>query len=98
MSYLDPPSTIHLILFHEDKDAQRVVNSELEEFLGEERAKEANDALKKAMDTEDARDEAMEEMLDKIVKVATDKQLNKVKSVLRKNLRRPRKTMRLPTT
>ena len=69
-------------MYHEDKEAHRIMNSELEEFLEEERAKEANDALKEAMDTEDARDEAMEEMLDKLVKVATDKQLNKVKSIL----------------
>ena len=38
-------SRTHLILYHEDKDAHRIMNSELEEFLEDKRSKEANDAF-----------------------------------------------------
>lgn len=62
-------SIIHLILHHEDLDAERVMTSELKTFPEESRAKEANPNLKEAMDVEDARKEAMEEILGSLVKV-----------------------------
>ena len=60
-------STIHLILFHEQQDTQCVVNSELKEFIGDERAKETKGALEEAMDKEESQDESMEEILEKLV-------------------------------
>ena len=57
---------------------------ELKIFLKESRAKEANADLKEAMDVEDAREDAMEEFFGNLVKVATEKEIKKIKNMLRK--------------
>ena len=91
-------STIHLILHHEDLDAERVMTSELKIFLGESRAKEVNTDLEETTDVEDARKEAMEGVMGNLVKAATEKEVKKSRTCFEKNLRRPRNTMLPPTT
>ena len=61
------------------------MTSELKTFPKESRAKEPNADLKEVMDVEDVRKEAMEAILGNLVKVATEKEVTKIKNMLRKN-------------
>ena len=72
---------------HAQKDRSRDVSSALKEFLGKLELAEGTDAMEEELDRQDEglSSSSLEEMFTKIAQKATAKEVQKMKSILRKN-------------
>ncbi len=75
-------SSVHLIQEHEEQDKSRTVNSALKEFLGKLAAKNNHEDLELALDNDHGT--SMEDLMQEIAKKATNAEVQKMKSILRK--------------
>jgi hypothetical protein len=77
---------IKLIDHHENKDRDRTVSSTLKEFLEKKELEDATEDLKDALDNVESHNEnTLEDFMNQIAEKASSKQIQQMKSTLRKN-------------